>query len=48
MYLICHLTLHDNLIELLRIYKGGSSAKYLTILVSLLNIGIMIVEIQCF
>ena len=45
MYLICHMTLHDHIIEGSWKYMVGSSSKYVLTLVSLVNIGIIIVEI---
>ena len=50
MHLICHVTLHDHLIVGVGSckYMGVSSSKYVTTLVSLVNIDIMTAEILCF
>ena len=47
MHLICHVTLHDHLIVGVGSckYMGVSSSKYVTTLVSLVNIDIMTAEI---
>lgn len=45
MYLSCHVTLRDHLIEGLGKYIYGSSSQYVTTLVSLVNIDSAIVEI---
>ena len=45
MYLICHVTLNDHLIVGSGKYMGGSFSQYVSTLVSLVNIGIVIVEI---
>ena len=45
MYLICHVTSYDHLIEVSCKFVGGSSLRYVT---TLITIGIVIVEIQCF
>ena len=45
MYLICHVTLHDHLIVGSGTYMGGSFSQCVSTLVSLVNIGIVIVEI---
>ena len=50
MHLICHVTLHDHLIVGVGSckYMSVSSSKYVTTLVSLVNIDIMTAEILCF
>ena len=40
MHLICHVTLHDQLL------LGGISSKYATTLVSLVNVGTMMVSVM--
>ena len=47
MYLFCHMILHDQLIDRSCKYMCGSSVKYVTTLVSLVNIGIMAVFLFC-
>ena len=43
MYLFCHVILHDQVLDGSSKYMCGSSVKYFTTLVSLVNIGIMVV-----
>ena len=45
MYLICHATSYDHLIEESYEFMGGSSLQYVTTLASLVTISILIVEI---
>ena len=47
MYLICHVTSHNHLIEGTCKFMGGSFLRYVTTLICLVAIGGMIVEI-CF
>ena len=46
MYLICHVTSYDNLIEGSCKFMGGSSLLHVTTLISFLTISIVIVELQ--
>ena len=48
MYLICHVTSQDHLIEGSFEFMGGSSLWYVTTLKNLVAIGIVIVAIKCF
>ena len=45
MYLICHVTLHDHLIERACEFIGGNSLCYVTTLISLVTISIVMVVI---
>ena len=44
MYLTCHITPHDDLIEGSCEFMGGSSLRYVTFLIGLVTISIVIVE----
>ena len=44
-YLICHLTLHEHLIDESCKFKGGSSLEYVTTLLSLMTKSIVTLEI---
>ena len=46
MYLICHVTLQDHLIQGSCKFIGGSSLQYITMLASLMTIDIVIAEIK--
>ena len=46
MYLICHVTSHEHLIEGSCEFMGGSSLQYITILINLAAINIVILEVS--
>ena len=48
MYLTCHMTSHDYLIERACKLMGGNALCCVTMLISLANMSIVMLEIQCF